>query len=421
MVINNDNNSSIAIMDFLSTLNSDKLWQNIPQKLIDNMLEEFNRTWQSSYKEIYFFFNHRTKLFFISQNFWAKEDLAKPGRDTKGNYIRFAIKLNQYNKNKYLLKYIDTTNNNKKKYLPVNVEDFISFFKTALYRKIMKLGNQFLLNRLNGLGLYSGLVYYSEIFEDASIYQKIYFCANKNIKMEGNYSKEEIIKYAETILNNKFTKNEYFDKHILDNSVYEWLHKFYYTKQQGFDSIILILEHLLTVDEITYALMEVERALDSYDLLKEIETLTKNTTISKISRKNILKKLNISDFSSIHSNFSKIWNLSKIFDFLNQEDYIFNIANSNKNNDRAFYRTQVKIKYVYYKNIENDLSIETIDNILVKPTSEKEIIYMYKKDFILINSFFEQNKHINRKEYFPDSIKIEYIDDLDERTKDRFI
>lgn len=113
-------------------------------------------------------------------------------------------------------------------------------------------------------------------------------------------------------------------------------------------------------------------------MLKEIETLTKNTTISKITRKNILKKLNISDFSTIHSNFSKIWNLIKIFDFLNQEDYIFNIANSNKN-------------------------------------------YMYKKDFILINSFFEQNKHINKKEYFPDSIKIEYIDDLDESTKDRFI
>lgn len=421
MVINNDNNSSIAIMDFLSTLNSDKIWQNIPQTLIDNMLEEFNRTWQSSYKEIYFFFNHRTKLFFISQNFWAKEDLAKPGRDTKGNYIRFAIKLNQYNKNKYLSKYIGTTNNNKKKYLPVNVEDFISFFKTALYRKIMKLGNQFLLNRLNGLGLYSGLVYYSEIFEDASIYQKIYFCANKDIKIENNYSKEEIIKYAETILNNKFTKNEYFDKYILDNSVYEWLHKFYYTKQQGFDSIILILEYLLTIDEINYAMMEVERALDSYDLLKEIETLTKNTTISKITRKNILQKLSISDFSPIHSKISTIWNLSKIFDFLNQEDYIFDITNFNKVKASTFYKTKVKIKYVYYKNIENDLSIETIDNILVKPTSEKEIIYMYKKDFILINSFFEQNKHINRKEYFPDSIKIEYIDDLDENTKDRFI
>ena len=239
--------------------------------------------------------------------------------------------------------------------------------------------------------------------------------------MENNYSKEEIIKYAETILNNKFKKNEYFDKYILDNSVYKWLHKFYYTKQQGFDSIILNLEHLLTVDEIPYTLMEIERALDSYDLLKEIETLTKNTTISKITRQNILKKLNISDFSPIHSNISTIWNLSKIFDFLNQEDYIFDIANFNKNKDNGFYKMQVKIKYAYYKNIPNDLSIETIDNILAKPTSEKEIIYMYKKDFIIVNSFFEQNKHINKKEYFPDSIKIEYIDDLDESTKDRFI
>ena len=157
--------------------------------------------------------------------------------------------------------------------------------------------------------------------------------------------------------------------------------------------------------------MEIEKALDLYDLLKEIETLTKNTTISKITRKNILKKINISDFSPIHSNISTILNLSKIFD----------IANFNKDNATTFYKTQVKIKYAYYKNIPNDLSIETIDNILAKPTSEKEIIYMYKKDFIMVNSFFEQNKHINKKEYFPDSIKIEYIDDLDKKTKDRFI